>query len=742
MSEPFVAQLGRISGKLLSDNLVRNGTPLTFRNGPVDADLLYLDVNNARIGINTNPPTEALDITGSSRISTNMLVTGTAATIDNIILNTSGTVTSTVGPIIISPTGADAVVQYGKVLTPEFEIKDNRIRGLDTNSDITLDTSGTGKVDILASTDIAGNLAVVGNIQSTGNVSLDGQFIIGDSPVDTIAIAPDFTQSILPGLTNTYDFGTAVKRWRDLYLYDMNGADAVTTQNLVISDQVQFTNPNTISTLQSNDNLIVSSASGVIRIDDISIKKTSTIGLTRLKYAGYADLDSQWFAGKTPVETTVLTAGVIQGFDSFTSPSSTTPFSFLYTGFFLAPTTATYTFTIFADEKAYIWLGNYAIAGYTNINANAYSDYFTSHTGTFSVALTAGQFYPIRLQWSNLGGPGDLTTFTWANDAGQATTSDFTGRVFTHPHPSPASSLSFSGSNYLSLSTAQTIGTQAYTFECFFYTASNGLQTLLGAAASGGMSVWLFGDGINPVTTIQIDRSGVDAAVYTVSPITVNTWHHIAVTRDSLNNASVFLDGVKATGSASNAANYTGPSGLIGAVAGSAYFFTGYLTQIKLAVGSNYYDPTAASIAVPTAVLTTSANTKLLLTVANSGAYLTDTSGTQTVSNIGGVTYSASSPIPAGVEANTITNLTNGALTLSHTGQGYLTINDTNAFRIPFGTTAERTAYEVGATRWNSEIGYMECFDGGVWQVATGGGIVITAPIMEELGHVYTLIFG
>ena len=439
--------------------------------------------------------------------------------------------TSTVGPIIISPTGVDAVVQYGKVLTPEFEIKDNQIRGLDTNSDITLDTSGTGKVDILASTDIAGNLAVVGNIQSTGNVSLDGQFIIGDSPLDTIAIAPDFTQSILPGLTNTYDFGTAVKRWRDLHLYDMNGADAVTTQNLFISEQVQFSNPNTISTLQSNDNLIVSSASGVVRIDDISIKKTSTIGLTRLKYAGDADLDSQWFAGKTPVETTVLTAGVIQGFDSVMSPGSLTPFSFLYTGFFLAPTTATYTFSIFADEKAYIWLGNYATAGYTNVNANAYSDYFTSHTGTFSVALTAGEFYPIRLQWSNLGGPGELSTFTWANDAGQATTSDFTGRVFTEP-------------------------------------------------AAGG------------------------------------------------------------------------------------------------------------------------------------------------------------------TQANTITNLTNGALTLSHTGQGYLTINDTNAFRIPFGTTAERTAYEVGATRWNSEIGYMECFDGGVWQVATGGGIVITAPIMEELGHVYTLIFG
>jgi hypothetical protein len=139
---------------------------------------------------------------------------------------------------------------------------------------------------------------------------------------------------------------------------------------------------------------------------------------------------------------------------------------------------------------------------------------------------------------------------------------------------SPSGSLTFSSNNYLSLGTAQTIGTQAYTFECFFYTASNGLQTLLGASSSGGMSIWLFGNGTNPVTTIQIDRSYVDAAQYTVSPITLNTWHHIAVTRDSANNTSVFLDGVKAVGSASNATNYTGPSGLIGAVAGSAYFFT------------------------------------------------------------------------------------------------------------------------------------------------------------------------
>jgi hypothetical protein len=220
----------------------------------------------------------------------------------------------------------------------------------------------------------------------------------------------------------------------------------------------------------------------------------------------------------------------------------------------------------------------------------------------------------------------------------------------------PSGSLNFSSNNYLSLSAAQTIGTQAYTFECFFYTASNGLQTLLGAASTGGMSIWLFGNGVDPVTTIQIDRSYVDAAQYTVGAITLNTWHHIAVTRDSSNNASVFLDGVKATGSTSNTANYTGPSGLIGAVAGSAYFFTGHLTQIKLVVGSNYYDPTAASISVPTAVLTTSANTKLLLTAATSGAYLTDISGTQIVSNISGVVYNTATPflVRTGAEIRSI----------------------------------------------------------------------------------------
>jgi len=43
--------VGRISGPLLKANLLRNGVDLAF-----ETDLLYLDVNNSRIGVNTAAP--------------------------------------------------------------------------------------------------------------------------------------------------------------------------------------------------------------------------------------------------------------------------------------------------------------------------------------------------------------------------------------------------------------------------------------------------------------------------------------------------------------------------------------------------------------------------------------------------------------------------------------------------------------------------------------------------------------
>ena len=52
--------IGRISGSVLKSNLTRTGTALAF-----ETNLLYLDVTNSRIGINTSSPSALLDVNGT-----------------------------------------------------------------------------------------------------------------------------------------------------------------------------------------------------------------------------------------------------------------------------------------------------------------------------------------------------------------------------------------------------------------------------------------------------------------------------------------------------------------------------------------------------------------------------------------------------------------------------------------------------------------------------------------------------
>jgi hypothetical protein len=301
----------------------------------------------------------------------------------------------------------------------------------------------------------------------------------------------------------------------------------------------------------------------------------------------------------------------------------------------------------------------------------------------------------------------------------------------------PAASLSFSGSNYLSLSDAQTIGTQAFTFECFFYSTGNfssAIQTILGANAPLGMSIFFLTSSI-----IQVDRAMQDAILFTVPTISTNTWYHLAVTRDSSGQTALFLNGIKSVNSYVTATNYSGTTGYIGWVYNTAYNFIGQLTQIKLTVGSNYYDPTAASISVPTTTLTVSANTKLLLIVANSGAFLTDISGTQTISNIGGVAFSTATPFL--LQQNTSV-LVNGNLrsTGNITFDGNITLGNDDTDSITFAADVNSNiipdvtdTYNLGSSskNWNNiysqNLTVTDLFSttatAGTW---TQNGLVIT----------------
>ena len=248
---PYVSQLGRISGKLLSANLIRNGVDLKFRNGPNDPDLLYIDVND------------------SIRVRDNLIVDNTAK-IDNIIFNANGSITTEPGPIEIRPSGPDAYVELGKVLTTDFEIKDNYINGLSSNADIVLMPSGTGIVNLQSDAAISNNLTVTGNVNVDGNLTKNGNIIIGDNNSnDTVDINTFFTQTIFPGTDNFYTLGTVDKQWNNLWASNSLYTSFSNIENVVISDQTRIVG-NTISTINSNDDLFLESLTNNIIIEELN----------------------------------------------------------------------------------------------------------------------------------------------------------------------------------------------------------------------------------------------------------------------------------------------------------------------------------------------------------------------------------------------------------------------------------------------------------------------------------------
>ena len=273
-----MSQIGRISGPLLKDNLVRNGVPLTFRNGPLDTDLLFLNVNTQQIGVNTASPAFALHVNGNGNIDGDLIVDGIDAKISNIKIGTNGTVSTQVGPIIIAPTGPHAYVEYGKILNTDLEIKDNYIKATTVNSDIVLDANAAGSVVFLSNADMTDGLQVNGNIGVTGNVKLDGMFYVGDSPLDTVTVEPDFTQSIIPGTNNLYNLGSSSKKWGEVVVGNIDGSASLNVNSLVISHETQLFG-NTITTIQSNENLVFSADSGTVQIEQISINQGTITNL-------------------------------------------------------------------------------------------------------------------------------------------------------------------------------------------------------------------------------------------------------------------------------------------------------------------------------------------------------------------------------------------------------------------------------------------------------------------------------
>ena len=192
--------IGRISGPLLKANLLREGVNLAFEN-----DLLYLDVNNSRVGINNANPQYDLDVIGTTRAP--QLEVATLANIGDVSI--TGTTISTTQPTLTLG-AADNVVYQNKLVIDSFDLENNVISTNDTNTNIELNPNGTGSVEIFADTN------VTGDISATGNITADGNITIGDTTTDNITFNAEINSDIIPDATNTYDLGSAAKQWQDI----------------------------------------------------------------------------------------------------------------------------------------------------------------------------------------------------------------------------------------------------------------------------------------------------------------------------------------------------------------------------------------------------------------------------------------------------------------------------------------------------------------------------------------------
>jgi hypothetical protein len=269
-----MAQLGRIGGPLLEQNLKRDNIDLKFSNTTFDStSILYINVNDGSIGVNTDTQSFDLDINNDVR-TTNLIVDDNAR-IDNIVPVSPSLFTSVVGPIIIKPgDGTGSYMEFQRMRSDDLDFNDNTISGLNSNHSIDLKPSGTGTLEIPTTSNVYGDVNLTGNIVVDGNLSAGESIILGDELLDTITIAPDLTQDIIPGVDNQFSLGSptddsSTRRWDNVYITDdLVNTDTVLPLEVRVSDQMKLDGvANEILALQSNDDIILAPDTGINYIE-------------------------------------------------------------------------------------------------------------------------------------------------------------------------------------------------------------------------------------------------------------------------------------------------------------------------------------------------------------------------------------------------------------------------------------------------------------------------------------------
>jgi hypothetical protein len=223
---------------------------------------------------------------------------------------------------------------------------------------------------------------------------------------------------------------------------------------------------------------------------------------------------------------------------------------------------------------------------------------------------------------------------------------------FGRPTPqavvSTGGSLLFSGAQSANLSIANDIdfrnGSGDFTIEWFQY-----------AITTGNSFPRIFSIGTYPGQSIAVSQEGSDASRLFYAWISVgtsiesaqnysNTWIHFAICRSGT-SFRVFKNGTQIGTTLSNSTNFNNTTDVLRigneSTVSTGAAFRGYITNFRWTKGVALY---TSNFTRPSAPLTASANTSLLLLATTSGTATTDSSGkNKTVTN-NNITWSALTP--------------------------------------------------------------------------------------------------
>ena len=730
-----MADLGRISGNLLANNLVRQGVDLAF-----ETSLLYLDVTNKRIAVGATNSAYDLTVSGTGSLFTNNLIVDTTTTPSPNFTMSGNTISNGVSSITIQPLQSSPIIVTPGVVGGNIQFSTNTIGNTATNGDINFTPNGSGLINFNvanATVNVNGTFHVTGDVTFDGNISLgqanllnlnsgiipaeEGDYIMLESLDFLITEAND---NIVEAL---YNLGTSGLTFATTY----TTTDYVGTFN---ASNLQITG-NTVSSTNTNG--------------DINVTANGTGGdnLWYLKFY-QGTVTNVWPSPTTDTQRSVVFTpngtgyGVINGTNAVTLPSGQNSNQTLSANGQIRQNSGTQRYEGFSSSGVVSFVN---LHSYDSSNTFAYA---SANTNNVSTSITGASFTKTAT-----GSTGQFTITVSPNATGIVVGMSVTGYVGL---ATGTTVTNIAGTTItLSVANSGAILGQTVTF------GANSLT--VGSAAGLSAGLYAFGTGI-PANAAITNISGL---IVTLSQLVTSPsgTGYFSVANPVINFA--FVGGLRA-GQSINGTNIQVGTTILSNTATSVTLSlpitgVGVTTGTKVSFGA----VTGQSSITPELTPGSGDNTIRFVTQDIVRAYINTTAliGTTfsvgninltvgTISNLisandvvlsptSGKTNITSSVSTISISANTIPNSLNSALTIGNTGTGYTKFTGTGGVVLPFGSNAQRLATpENGTYRYNSELGYGEVYSTSQakWIQAVGTSPVLTLPQVQDIMNLYAIV--